>query len=1213
MLKETFKMRKIGKHLVNVSMLSLAIAPVVGSALAPVTALAAEYKSGQAGSNKLEFTTKSSTSSTSTKAHEPMDLIQIIDLSGSVSDGEYKQRNGVSGARKRQINDMIYVIEHQLTDQDHVMLAFYGTNNGDSYTVGGQDGGIATKLLSKKEAIDLLNKINANPQVHEMSQSWVLIPNVIKPMLAAITADAANGTGFEDVYKAQSNKNKVVSVLQFTDDWTASESEDIDTSFASWAKSTAKTFMTVVDTSLPDEALSVKQMKKAGHPNIKVFNRLDAPGRSEEIAKLFESTATVTKTTTTKQKAYVSITPEDGITLTKASLVSADGKTTDLKIDGNKVSADLNDLADGKYTVNYSFKGDVKSVKKITSSVSVDGKEVDKKEDTISPVAPPPAPVKPVEPKVTKRTEKIPFKTETKEDPTLPEGEKKVIQKGVEGEKEYVTTTLEDVAGQDGTAEGSVMFTTKASVTTSNEIKPRSIFAIIDNSGSVGGGNDPRIRSSFIPLLETMGPNDQIQIATYGVNQKESYFSNGADDRERMVTKMMNRDEFAKLAEEILASKTGTTREAILNQKLVYDFKGVKQSGSGYEFEDIFDTARNKDYTPVVMQFTDGWEYEEDIDHSFAEWSKAHAKTFMSVLYNTGRAEVAMKKAGHPNIFVAQGEFTKDSDQTKKVLDQIKATTTEVVKKGANQTVKISIGGQGVTVTKATLKGAVNKDLPIKDGKVEFSEALADGSYTLEYAAKGNGTLKSLVTVDGKEVGNKTVELKGTPGQKGESKTVENIIKNPINEIIHIGTKGAKSDVTEKKVSFETIRKEDPTLEEGKEKVIQEGVEGVIKVTTTYDTQKGQKVEGSEKVTEKETVKKVDKIIAVGTKGSKSEVTEKKVPFETIKKDDPTLEEGQEKVVQEGVEGVIKVTTTYETQKGEKVKGSEKVTEEKVTDKVDKIIAVGTKGSKSEVTEKKVPFETIYKQDPTLKKGEEKVLQEGVEGVIKVTTTYETQKGKKVDGSEKVTEETVTEKVDKIVAQGTMEKRKVRYRVVDSKGQELVKQTDVMEAYQDEEYKVETPKLDGYRLELAKDSVPATGKVTDRDVLVTFVAVKIGKPVTLKFIDESGSEIAQKKVLTGENAEVDTEFTGEAPETIEKDGVKYAFVGIKQTGSKERKVSGKVTDQEQVIEAVYAKPKELPKTSEQAKQRNTAIIALLSVVGLGGLVTYFGLRKRDEK
>ena len=56
MLKETFSMRKIGKHLVNVSMLSLAIAPVVGSALAPVTVLAEEGKSGQDGSNKLTRT-----------------------------------------------------------------------------------------------------------------------------------------------------------------------------------------------------------------------------------------------------------------------------------------------------------------------------------------------------------------------------------------------------------------------------------------------------------------------------------------------------------------------------------------------------------------------------------------------------------------------------------------------------------------------------------------------------------------------------------------------------------------------------------------------------------------------------------------------------------------------------------------------------------------------------------------------------------------------------------------------------------------------------------------------------------------------------------------------------------------------------------------------------------------------------------------------------
>ena len=816
MLKETFKMRKIGKHLVNVSMLGLAVAPIAGSALAPVTVLAAEYKSGQDGSNRLNFTAVSKKNTTETKVsqHKPMDLVAIIDYSSSFQ-----------GKRNTALTQLKTLIQTDLTDEDHVMLQAYIYNKPASYAAHGAqldysklkdadwETGVSTVLLSKSEAIAMIDKLLQikYPNTPGGLPTYSDLFNAVSKTFGDKAfkngdkdGDKVTVVPFEDVYTSQTNKNKMVSVVQFTDGW--ADTEKMDGTFASWAKSNAKTFMSVVNRNKVtnednNDPNSIKSMTELGHPNIYDVTGKDEATVVKEMLEQFKNTATekvVAQTTTTKQKGHITITPEAGITLKTAELVDPSGKKTPLTIKDNKVSVDTGDLNDGKYVVNYTFGGSVDSAKKITSSVSVDGKEVDKKEDTVLPVAKP-----------TVKTEKIPFKTETKEDPTLAAGEKKVVQKGVEGEKEITTF---------------------------------------------------------------------------------------------------------------------------------------------------------------------------------------------------------------------------------------------------------------------------------------------------------------------------------------EGKSTEKVTKQPVNEIIHIGTKGAKS-----------------------------------------------------------------------------EVTEKKVPFETIKKDDPTLEEGQEKVVQEGVEGVIKVTITYETQKGEKVKGSEKVTEVETVKKVDKIIAVGTKGSKSEVTEKKVPFETIYKQDPSLKKGEEKVLQEGVEGLIKVTTTYETQKGKKVDGSEKVTEETVTEKVDKIVAQGTMEKRKVRYRVVDSKGQELVKQTDVMEAYQDEEYKVETPKLDGYGLELAKDSVPATGKVTDRDVLVTFVAVKIGKPVTLKFIDESGSEIAQKKVLTGENAEVDTEFTGEAPETIEKDGVKYAFVGIKQTGSKERKVSGKVTDQEQVIEAVYAKPKELPKTSEQAKQRNTAIIALLSVVGLGGLATYFGLRKRDEK
>ena len=739
MLKETFKMRKIGKHLVNVSMLGLAVAPIAGSALAPVTVLAAEYKSGQDGSNQLNFTAVSKKNTTETKVsqHKPMDLVAIIDYSSSFQ-----------GKRNTALTQLKTLIQTDLTDEDHVMLQAYIYNKPASYAAHGAqldysklkdadwETGVSTVLLSKSEAIAMIDKLLQikYPNTPGGLSTYSDLFNAVSKTFGDKAfkngdkdGDKVTVVPFEDVYTSQTNKNKMVSVVQFTDGW--ADTEKMDGTFASWAKSNAKTFMSVVNRNKVtnednNDPNSIKSMTELGHPNIYDVTGKDEATVMKEMLEQFKNTATekvVAQTTTTKQKGHITITPEAGVTLKTAELVDPSGKKTPLTIKDNKVSVDTGDLNDGKYVVNYTFGGSVDSAKKIVSSVTVDGKEVDKKEDTILPVAKP-----------TVRTEKIPFQTETKEDPTLLAGEKKVVQKGVEGEKEI--TTL-------------------------------------------------------------------------------------------------------------------------------------------------------------------------------------------------------------------------------------------------------------------------------------------------------------------------------------EGKSTEKVTKQPVTEIIHIGTKGAKS----------------------------------------------------------------------------------------------------------------------------------------------------------EVTEKKVPFETIYKQDPTLKKGEEKVLQEGVEGVIKVTTTYETQKGKKVDGSEKVTEETVTEKVDKIVAQGTMEKRKVRYRVVDSKGQELVKQTDVMEAYQDEEYKVETPKLDGYRLELAKDSVPATGKVADRDVLVTFVAVKIGKPVTLKFVDESGSEIAEKKVLTGENAEVDTEFTGEAPETIEKDGVKYAFVGIKQTGSKERKVSGKVTDQEQVIEAVYAKPKELPKTSEQAKQRNTAIIALLSVVGLGGLATYLGLRKRDEK
>ena len=358
---------------------------------------------------------------------KPMDLIQIIDLSGSLSDSEYKQRNGVEGARKQQINDMIYTIRTQLTDQDHVMLAFYGTNSVDSYAVEGQDGGIATRLLTKTEAINILTQINNEEQVHRVSQSWDLIPKVVKPLLDGYLADSAPGAGFEDVYMSQPNRNKVVSVLQFTDDWVGSE--DIDSSFAAWAKANAKTFMTVVDNAQADSSTSTERMKAVGHPNIKVFRRLDEPNRQETIANLFKNTATEK----VQPKTTINVTPDQGLTLKEVKLVSPDGKEENLAITNNRVNVEKDLPQDGKWTVKVKAEGLVHETKKVRATATIGGQEVGKTELVFEGCK---DDVKGVDEERTKVN--IDFKTNYIEDKNLPFGTEKVVTDGVIGIKEII-------------------------------------------------------------------------------------------------------------------------------------------------------------------------------------------------------------------------------------------------------------------------------------------------------------------------------------------------------------------------------------------------------------------------------------------------------------------------------------------------------------------------------------------------------------------------------------------------------------------------------------------------------------------------------------------------------------------------------------------------------------------------------------------------------
>ena len=375
--------------------------------------------------------------------------------------------------------------------------------------------------------------------------------------------------------------------------------------------------------------------------------------------------------------------------------------------------------------------------------------------------------------------------------------------------------------------------------------------------------------------------------------------------------------------------------------------------------------------------------------------------------------------------------------------------------------------------------------------------------------------------------------------------------------------------------------------------------DGAYKVNYTFSGKPKvvRKIVGSVSVDGNLVDSKTDAIIPEVVKATRTE----KIPFGTEYKDDAELETGKEKEIQAGIEGI----RTIKTEDGKEV--SNEIT----TKPRNRIISRGTKGSESEVKKEKILFETKYQDDPNLPKGQEKVITDGVEGEKTITSTYVTQKGKRV-GEPTIKEEVTKEKVDKVIARGTQEPKTVSYRVVDAtdKSKELVKLTKVMEGYTGDKYKVDKPKLEGYTVESSEDA-KLEGEIADKDIVIEFIAKpikNIGKDVVLKFIDTDDRKIAEDKVIAHEK-EIGTEFKDQAPDKLKVGDKVYKFIGYKENIET---VMGKVTDKEQVFTAVYSAPKELPKTNETNSTRNSIIASVMSVLGIASLGAWYKLRKTEK-
>ena len=774
-------------------------------------------------SNSLKFSGTATTSKSQVTYHDPMDLIQIIDLSGSLSDSEFERANGVAGGRKQQINDMIYVIESKLTDEDHVMLAFYGTNTEDSYKIGDREGSDITRLLTKKEAIDLLKELNSNEAVHSMSLSSSLISSYISPLLESkkysVSKNFPIGTGFEDVYKAQTNKNKQVSVLQFTDDWSSYYThENIDTSFADWAKSNAKTFMTVIDSKDGKNTNSYEQLVKAGHPNIKVFTKLDTPNRQEDIAKLFESTALVVVNKTIKQKGTVSISPEADLTLTSAELVSPNGQKTPLTITNNTVSWS-GDLDNGSYTVNYTFTGTPSVERSIRSSVTVDGKKVDEKINTLRP-------------------EKIAFETKYEEDPSLAAGQEKEKQAGSEGSQ---LVSLKD---------GKVISTTIT--------KPKVDRIVLRGTK----GSDVEVKTEDIPFKTTYTEDPELEIGqtkvvTEGaVGQKEitkTYVTQSGKRvgdptvTEKILKKAVDKviakgtkGQDVDVAESDIAFKTVYTEDPELEfgqEKIVTEgVIGVKRTTKTYVTQK---GVRTKDEPSIKEEVV-----KEAVDKVVARGSKA-AVTTKDLDYKTKYVEDKESEAGKKTV-VTKGS---KGHETTTITYSFNSETGEVtanepkVEKTESVDEVISVGTKPIVTT---------KELDYKTKYVEDKESEAGKKTVVTKGSKGHETTTITYSFN-----SETGEVTANEPKVEKTESVD--------EVISVGTK-PKVEIME--TEFKTEKRENKDLKKGEEKIIQAGVKGRETITTTYylDPDTGDVKENKPSL---EKVDPVNEIIEVGTQAEK--------------------------------------------------------------------------------------------------------------------------------------------------------------------------------------------------------------------------------------------------------------------------------------------------------------------------------------------------------
>ncbi|HEM3514377.1 G5 domain-containing protein [Streptococcus suis] len=431
---------------------------------------------------------------------------------------------------------------------------------------------------------------------------------------------------------------------------------------------------------------------------------------------------------------------------------------------------------------------------------------------------------------IVNKTEAIPFEIQTVENPQLSEGTERVVQEGQDGER---TVTIKQVHSK-----GQIISEEEISSTVTKTAVPK-----IVEVGTKQATDD------IVTEVPDTAPSHELP--TLQITEEVSTYTESipfetqevADDTLLEGTRQIVQEgkagqktiETKKTYIDGILVKTETVSETI-NQTAAPQIihvgtkpvTSVPDSAPSHEVPTISLTEETLTHTEAIA-----FDVQEIYDANLAEGSRE--------VEQKGQAGVRTIETKN---YYADGVLIK-SEQVSDVVT--KAPVTEVVRVGT-KTADV-LGVENVVAT---------EEIPFETTVTETEELYVGEEKVINEGKVGSKEVTTTYqTINGVRQPNPTV--------------IEKVLEEPTTKEVLKGTKpieGTESDTERVDIAFETEYVDDPTLLEGKTKVVTTGVNGSKTVTTTYKTIKGVRQENPT-VTEEITKQPVKQVIARGTKVEK--------------------------------------------------------------------------------------------------------------------------------------------------------------------------------------------------------------------------------------------------------------------------------------------------------------------------------------------------------